>query len=328
MLNKLRVFTYLFSFTFLSLALSCSSSSTGGSSAFAGYTFGDEAAAITYSLMGVADDGSETAGVDPASMITSSNQVRLIFTGPTGVLVSALSSDGITFTVDNSFTSPFSTVGIAQPTIVASPTGGYRMFARQDTLVYSATSSDGQTWTQESGTRFDVSSMGLTSTTGPSVVLLSNGQYRMYFSPEPTNCASAGVTNSIYSASSTDQLTWTADSGVRLGEEVDARCKNKPSAIVQSDGTVTLFYHVYSRTGGGDSYGSMIYYSTSTSSDGLTFTSETSTGLGVTSPTSAGLTQATDPNILEMPDGSVRLYFDVFYAPNGDQIYVSSGTVN
>lgn len=301
-----------------------SETETEDSTSFAGYTFADATEAITYTLMGVASDGTESAGADPAAMITPSGDVRLIFTGLDGDMMSATSSDGITFTVDEDFTSPFSLVGIAEQTIVESPTGGYRMFARSDTEVFSATSEDGESWTQESGTRFDASSLGLTRITGPSVVPTSDGQYRMYFSPEETNCGEQGVTSSIYSASSSDQLTWTTDEGERIGEDVDDRCKNKPSALVEEDGSITLFYHVYSRTGEGDTYGGAVFYANST--DGLTFTSQTDTGLGETSPTSGGLTLASDPCILEMPDGSVLLYFDVFYAPEGDQIFVSVGT--
>lgn len=328
--------------TFSSLALvtmvfiaSCSSSTETAeteteteevTASFEGYTFGDPSAAITFELMGVASDGTARAGADPAAMITPAGEVRLIFTGPNGNMASAVSSDGLTFTVDADFTSPFPLVGIGEQTIVASPTGGYRMFARSETEVFSATSDDGDTWTQESGTRFDVSTMGLDVTTGPSVVQLSNGNYRMYFSPEPTNCGQEGVSNDIYSASSVDQITWTADDGVRLGDDIESRCMNKPIAIAESDESVTLFYHVYSRIGSGDSYGALVYYANS--SDGLTFTSQTATELGVVTTTSADLTLASDPYILEMPDGTVRLYFDALSGPEGDQIYVSSGARN
>lgn len=290
------------------------------------YTFSGQTVAISYALMGVAADGTAAAGVDAAAMLTPSGQVRLIFTGPNGAMRSATSVDGVTFTVDTGFTSPFSAAGVGQQTVVTSPSGGYRMFARQGTQIFSATSVDGATWTQESGVRFDVSSMGLTSTTGPSVVALAAGGYRMYFSPEPTNCGQAGVSNSVYSASSPDQLTWSADTGVRVGDKVDARCKNKPAALAEPDGSITLFYHVYSRIGGGDSYEGMIFYSNS--ADGMTFTTQTSTGVGATSPTSGGLTLASDPAILRMPDQSLRLYFDVLHAPDGDQVYVASGSVN
>jgi hypothetical protein len=171
----------------------------------------------------------------------------------------------------------------------------------------------------------DVSTMGsgFSTITGPSVVKLPSGQYRMYFSQEPLNCGQPNVSSFIYSATSSDQLSWTVDAGTRIDDKVESRCMNKPNAIVESDGSITLFYHVYSRNGASDTYSGMVFYSNST--DGLTFTSQTSTGLGVTSPSSGGLTQASDPNILKMPDGTMRLFFDVLYAPNGDQIYVSSG---
>ncbi len=319
---------YLWSFSLaLLFFISCTSSSVienTDDDSFTGYTFGDPVAAITFELMGVADDGSARAGADPAAMITPDGSVRLIFTGADGVMMSAVSDDGITFTVDEDFASPFPLVGTGEQTIVESPTGGYRMFARSDTEIFSATSDDGATWTEESGTRLDVADMGLDSTTGPSVALLPDGDYRMYFSPEPTNCGQEGVSNDIYSATSTDQITWTADDGARLGDDIESRCMNKPIAITETDGSITLFYHVYSRTGSGDTYEGMVYYANS--SDGLTFTSQTSTELGVTSPTSGGLTLSSDPYILEMTDGTVRLYFDVFTAPDGDEIYVSSGT--
>lgn len=325
--SKRKVLGFLFALIALpSLAvMSCGKNQTSAPS-FSGYTFTGQTLVISYAMMGVASNGTVTAGVDPGSMITPTGQVRLIFTGPSGVMKSALSSDGNTFSLDNSFTSPFPLVGIGEQEIVASPTGGFRMFARQDGKVYSATSTDGAVWTQEAGVRFDGSSMGLTTITGPSVVRLSNGKYRMYFSPEITNCDQPNVSSSIYSATSSDQLNWTADSGERIGNSIDSRCKNKPVAIVESDGSITLFYHIYARAGATDPYQGMIFYSNST--DSLTFTSQTSTGVGLTSATSGGLTEGTDPSILRMPDGSMRLYFDVLLAPNGDQIYVSTGKKN
>lgn len=65
--------------------------------------------------------------------------------------------------------------------------------------IYSATSPDGITWTQEEGTR-------KTMATFPDVVLVPEGQYRMYFQ-------NAGV---IKSALSKDGLTFVDETGTRI----------------------------------------------------------------------------------------------------------------
>ena len=83
----------------------------------------------------------------------------------------------------------------------------------------------------------------MTDLTGPGVVKLKNGTYKMYFSDLPI--PGEGVkAHYIRSASSTDTVTWTVDSGVRVGTGAPTLTGNAehPCAYVNADGSVTIFY--------------------------------------------------------------------------------------
>jgi hypothetical protein len=92
-------------------------------------------------------------------------------------------------------------------------------------------------------------------------------------------------------------LTWTMDPGVRLGGTSATLTGSSahPSAIVNDDGTVTLFYHRFHPPSPG--------LLTSTSADGLSFTSESFVRQLTGSETYG------DPDAVRLSDGSLRIYY-------------------
>jgi hypothetical protein len=183
--------------------------------------------------------------------------------------------------------------------------------------IVSAVSNDqGLTWTMESGVRIPLSATGQTQSqvflSGLSVVPTRDGRWRGYFSTQipmltPTTPAVA------MSATSTDLLNWTLDAGVRIG--TGAALSGIPlhaKAIANSDGSITLFYWRPQAMGGGAMY-------TSTSADGLIFTTETLLeSLGV----------AGDPDVVRVGNG-LRIYYN-WGNDSGGAIYSAlnaSGTI-
>jgi len=87
--------------------------------------------------------------------------------------------------------------------------------------IKSAASPDGLTFTIENGFRLTQEAAGFTgttvsATTGPTVIGLADGRYRMYFSDLPRPGDPPGG-HRIKSAVSADQLTWTVEPGIRIG---------------------------------------------------------------------------------------------------------------
>jgi hypothetical protein len=222
---------------------------------------------------------------------------RMLFQGGDGFMRSAISPDGLSWTLEPSL--PFNV-----------PTNLFK-FLRLDTGqirayfacscgnsgnadIHSAISNDdGATWVMESGIRVPASIIGSTRLTGLSVVPTPDGRWRGYF-------AQQGASNMpVYSATSADLLNWTLDPGVRVGLSAPLNgAPTHPKAIVNSDGSVTLFYGGYAG----------IY--TSTSADGLAFTTQTLID---------NLGFAADPDIVPVGNG-LRMYYN-FGDNSGGAIY-------
>lgn len=80
-----------------------------------------------------------------------------------------------------------------------------------------------------------------TAITGPGIVKLPNGSLRAYFS-DFVMAGGGPKAHSIYSATSPDGLTWTADLGVRYGPGSGiSRSGEHPSVVVHPDGSIGLF---------------------------------------------------------------------------------------
>lgn len=197
---------------------------------------------------------------------------------------SAISSDGLSFTMEPGFRMR---EGAGQSRAWRLDDGRIRLFFSSNGIGSAISTDDGATFTEESGTRLSSGAAGMSQLTGPGIVKMRSGIYRMYFSDLPI--PGEGVRpHLIKSATSTDLLTWTMDSGVRVGTGATVTGNAEhPCAIVNSDGSVTMFYFRNTDF--------TLYQSTAT--DGLTFSTEQSTGLGLN-----------DPDIVSLPDGTVRLY--------------------
>jgi hypothetical protein len=117
----------------------------------------------------------------------------------------------------------------------------------------------------------------------------------------------------VYSASSTDGLTWTADPGIRVGPGATSitRGAEHPAAAVHSDGSVTLFYFDNEARPGKDSSGKQnmsrgqmgLWYSTSTNG-GITFSTENK----ITFPAPLSNSFGNDPGVFLDKDGSMILW--------------------
>jgi hypothetical protein len=209
-----------------------------------------------------------------------------------GAMRSAISPDGLTVTMEP---------GTSLPTRTTTGTpirpAGVKLFRLDNgqirayftsTDMYSAVSSDeGLTFTMEAGIR--VPAEGKMGLNGGSVVRLSDGRWRMYYSD----------TDRIYSATSTDLLAWTVDAGTRMGLGTPLGVSaSHPSAILNPDGSVSLFY--FTGPTAASPFPSFSGLYTSTSSDGLTFT--TATAIGVT--------YGNDPIVVPLPGGGYRMYYN------------------
>jgi len=247
------------------------------------------------------------AGLSASAVFADSSTIRLtdgrwrmfVFAGT--AYRSAISSDGLSFAIEPGFRLP---EGSGQSRAIRLPDGRIRIYFSTSSGVGSAVSTDdGTTFTIESGTRISASSAGMSQVTGPGIIRLSDGRYRAYFSDLPI--PGEGVQpHLVKSAVSSDLLTWTVEAGVRVGpgSTLTGNAEH-PCAILNSDGSTTIFY--FRNT-------DFVLYS-STSADGLTFATETSTGIS----------QANDPDIVTLPDGTVRLYYNWIGGSGG---YVSSAT--
>jgi hypothetical protein len=150
--------------------------------------------------------------------------------------------------------------------------GRYRMyfhtrFDAKQQGIGSAVSEDGLTFTEEPGLRISAKDAGFEPSMHLSpgdIVRTSDGRYRMYFSTLGWMSTGALTSETVKSAISDDLVTWTVEEGDRLGGSSKISGGEHPSAIVNPDGSVTLFY------GRNINFG--LYYSTSL--DGLTFEKE------------------------------------------------------
>jgi hypothetical protein len=209
-----------------------------------------------------------------------------IFAG--SAYASAISNDGLAFTAEPGFRLP---PGSGQSRAIRLDDGRIRIYFNSAQGINSAVSTDdGANFTVESGTRISAASAGMSGLTGPGIIKLRDGRYRAYFSDLPLP-GQGVIPHSVKTAISSDLVNWTVESGTRIGAGTTLSGNAEhPCAILNSDGSTTIFY--FRNTNG------TLYSSTST--DGLTFSTETNTGIP----------NANDPDIVSLPDGTVRLYYN------------------
>lgn len=181
------------------------------------------------------------------------------------------------------------------PSVVRLDNGGWRMYY-SDNGILSAISEDGLEFTGE-GVRLppynDVKPRS------PTVVRLDNGSWRMYY------CDNHSYVRSSISG---DGLSWTPESGIRvdgtktpLGGMVDG-----PDIIKLPSGVFRLYFWSFSVPAGGGIY-------QADSEDGLIF-STPSPALVYHEPWEfgeGGVSSPSDPSVIQMPDGSWRMYYGI-----------------
>jgi len=210
-----------------------------------------------------------------------------------GQIRSATSINGLTFTMESGGRLP---EGYGQPRAIKLSDGRVRIFANTGDGIGSGVSEDGGlTFSAEGGVRVSASSFGVTQLTGPSnIVRTSDGRWRMYFSDLPLP-GEGPIPHSIHSASSSDLYSWSPDFGARIGPLATLTGSGEhPAAIANGDGSISLFYFR------NDTFQLMV----ATSVDGLEFTAESDTGL------SSNVSMANDPDLVRLPGGAVRMYYN------------------
>lgn len=237
---------------------------------------------------------------DTATIQLNDGRWRTYFTGDHQIR-SAISPDGLNMTIESGIRLVLSTSSMFGPTSLASAVkvmrlddGRIRMYFDALSSMYSAVSTDdGVTFTIESGVRIAASAIGEAAITGAgAVVRAPDGRWRMYFSGNDTQ--------RIFSAVSTDLLSWSVESGVRVGGTATVGgFAEHPSAIVVN-GVVSLFY--FCRAGSPKVPG--LYSSNST--DGLTFLTESA----------IGITDGADPDLVRS-GSTIRMYFNWGAETNG-----------
>ncbi|OFW04378.1 MAG: hypothetical protein A3I61_11150 [Acidobacteria bacterium RIFCSPLOWO2_02_FULL_68_18] len=265
---------------------------------------GAGACTVVGPLLGPSDFGIPAGQpvADATAALLPDGRVRLYMHAQGRGVVSAVSltTEGASFAAEAGSRLPD---GSGMPRVVANPSGGWRLYFSSGGGIKSAASPDGLTFTIENGFRLTQEAAGFTgttvsATTGPTVIGLADGRYRMYFSDLPRPGDPPGG-HRIKSAVSADQLTWTVEPGIRIGPGAPALTESAehPFALGNADGSMTLYYGKF--TGGGGTSPEGLYHSTSI--DGLTFEQET-----------YDVFFGNDPDALRLSDGTLVVYYGQF----------------
>ena len=312
-------------------------SSAGAPNSRALYTFVEIGRVLGPSDIGVpARDNTGTSDVSAIEL--PDGRIRIYFhritNGPDSVvLASAISSDGVHFSIEPGIREPADRApmeGFASPFVFQVPDGRYRLFYNgcqgvnggPRCGIFSEISSDGLTFVRDPGLRLPRFSPFIQGeeVRCTAIVKLSDGRYRMYCSQQVTpdiapNILGSGV-SAIFSAVSSDLLNWTSEPGVRIGPGApsltgDAR---HPTVVASSGGSVTLVFYSYPASGPG-----LPREMIATSKDGLTFDSETDTGI-----------KGTEPSFVGLGNGSGLLYYGNGADPptDGSTIHVARVFLN
>jgi len=249
---------------------------------------------------------------DVTGVLLPDGKIRAyVFAQNKGIVI-ADSTDGVTFSfVGNAFGSD---KGQGMPRAVKLSDGRFRMYNMTSFGVSCSISSDGLNFAVEkdaciSSSSFPSAKNGLS---GAALIKLADGRYRAYFS-DMVKAGTGPDPHQVYSATSADGLTWTADSGLRIGTGAASltRSAEHPAAITHADGSVTLFYYDNGARPGLDSAGKQnmaqndqgLWYSTS-KDGGLTFSNE----YKVSFPSSFASGFGNDPDVFLDKSGQMILW--------------------
>lgn len=253
--------------------------------------------------------GSSNPVADVTTVVLANGTIRAYVFATNLGIVMAESANGTTFTYSGS---PFGGTNFrGQPRVIKLANGTWVMYNSSSDGFSCSTSVDGLTFTVQTEVCLSKSQFpGVTGgLSGPGVVRLANGTYRAYFSDLPRPGTGPDPWN-VFSATSPDGLTWSAEAGVRigLGAQNITRSAEHPTVVRHSDGTFTMFYfdNASRATNGSASMG--VYYATST--DGLAFSNEYKldlVSLGNGFENSAG----NDPEVFLDGAGRLLMYFGI-----------------
>ena len=216
-------------------------------------------------------------------------------------LYSAVSSDGLHWTVEPGIRCTQTFCRGSLPEVVALPSGGWRLFFNQgyaigqpvqDSVITSAVTRDGLTLTPDPGFRVRGRDFGMqpgTQFDSPRVVRTQDGGWRMYLTDEPE--AQGLGPSHVFSAHSQDLMSWIPDAGVRM------EGLNRPFVVAKADGTYEAFAGNFG--GMGNAPLRCVCIARLTSADGITWSSPTLTGI-----------VGGDLVGYSMPDGRSRLLYD------------------
>lgn len=253
--------------------------------------------------------GSSNPVADVTAVALADGTIRAyVFATGLGTVI-ADSADGKSFTYKGSAFGGTNFRG--QPRVIKLVDGTWVMYNANSNGFNCSTSLDGLTFTVKtevclSKSLFAGVTGGLSS---PGVVRLNDGSYRSYFSDLPKPGTGPDPWK-VFSATSPDGLTWTAEAGVRIGAGAQniTRSAEHPTVVRHSDGTFTMFYFDNASMSANKSTGMGLYYATST--DGLVFSNENKldlVGLGSGFENSAG----NDPEVFLDGAGRLLLYFGI-----------------
>lgn len=281
------------------------------------FTFNDIGVVMDYQIAGLASDVSIA---DSTAVVLPDGKVRMYFQyrnndGSSAGHKSAISSDGITFTMESG--DRISNGDYWGPHIKAMvlSDGRLRIYKGATTGtdsnngIISYITTDGLTLTKEDGFRITPTAAGLPRLSHLTIATMADGTYRGYFSNMPQMTKTDLL---IKSATSTDLLSWTVDSGVRIGKgstTLSTYSAEQPHALQRGKGCVTLFYYsTYDNSASERLIPTQLRYSTS--KDGITFNSDYTLYSGSMPLAGNG------PDIIRLKDGTYLLYYDVGGGPD------------
>ncbi len=244
---------------------------------------------------------------DPGVTILNDGKIRLyIFAQGVGV-VSATSDDGIKFTQDPGVRLPEGIGGQSKPFKLDD--GRIRLYSTKIDGINSFISEDGLTFVEEAGYRVTAKDAGLQTISSPSIIEISSGKYRMYYSTIAFPGEKPGGRR-IGSAFSSDLMNWTVDPGFRLGPGSPnlTDSAEHPAAVKASNGSLYLFYGKFPGPG--------------TVTEGM-YRAESKDGINFDKESYTGLYFANDAAVLKKSDGGRVLYYGDFDTEIGGQIFVA-----
>ena len=177
------------------------------------------------------------------------------------------------------------------PDVIRFPDGTWRMYYTVEEGIVSAISTNSMDWTKEGGFRLtaDPKSKDQARIGSPDVFQIGKDKFRMIFE----GMDEKQKEHKLFSAVSSDGITWTRESGVRLEDVSSAGHKLAavPDVLTLPDGRLRMYY-----TDGYD-------IKTAVSKDqGYKWKKENMTGIKP---------PATDPSVMILSDGVFKMYYTI-----------------